>query len=215
MTVHTRVPQKVSPLAHPCGCRCSSLRWWAAAPAGSPALGVTPPAPLLPGTSTHHTAAHHRPPSRPGSGPAGRGARTGGAWSEAQDPRCPCSCCCSLLLLHATQAGVPGGGRLSRGAATAGAACLGSQHAGAAHLLDLLLSQLGEELGLDHHGLVGQLALAQHLGQAVLGHINDGGNGLVARSGGLAGLQWWTGGQSGGALQRGQAQCTGGGEGST
>lgn len=40
---------------------------------------------------------------------------------------------------------------------------LGHQLHGSARLLDLLLGQLGEELGADQHGLLGQRTLAQHL----------------------------------------------------
>jgi hypothetical protein len=65
--------------------------------------------------------------------------------------------------------------------------CLCGQHACTADLLDLLLCQLAEELGLDHHGLLRQLALAQHLVHAVLGHVNHWGSGLVL-GGSLAGL---------------------------
>jgi hypothetical protein len=53
---------------------------------------------------------------------------------------------------------------------------LGSEDAGTAHLLDLPLGQLAEELGLDHHRLSGQLTLAQHLEDAVLSHINHWGS---------------------------------------
>lgn len=43
---------------------------------------------------------------------------------------------------------------------------LSSQHNSATHGLDLLLGQGRDELGLDDNGLLGQLALAQHLGGA-------------------------------------------------
>lgn len=57
-----------------------------------------------------------------------------------------------------------------------GGSCLGSQDACTADLLDLLLSQLAEELGLHNHGLVGQLTLTQDLEHTVLGHVDDGSN---------------------------------------
>ena len=43
----------------------------------------------------------------------------------------------------------------------------GREHAAAAHRLDLLLRQLGELLGLDDQRLLGQLALAKHLEDAL------------------------------------------------
>lgn len=36
------------------------------------------------------------------------------------------------------------------------------QHTGSSHCLDLLLGPSAEELGLDDHGLLGQLAFAQN-----------------------------------------------------
>ena len=45
---------------------------------------------------------------------------------------------------------------------------LGREHACAAHCLDLLLGQLGELLGLDDERLLGQLALAEHLEDALV-----------------------------------------------
>ena len=59
---------------------------------------------------------------------------------------------------------------------------LGGEDAVAADGADLLLRQGGEELGLHHHGLLGQLALAQDLADAVLGHVDDGGRALVLGS---------------------------------
>ena len=53
------------------------------------------------------------------------------------------------------------------------------QNYSSADILDLLLSQLGDKPGLNDHGLVGQLALPQHLEDAVLSHINDRCNTLV------------------------------------
>ena len=44
---------------------------------------------------------------------------------------------------------------------------LGREHARTAHRLDLLLGQLGELLGLDNQGLLGQLTLAKHLEDAL------------------------------------------------
>ena len=45
--------------------------------------------------------------------------------------------------------------------------CLSSWHAGTTDLLDLLLGQLGEELGLDDHRLLWETALAEHLEEAL------------------------------------------------
>ncbi len=56
---------------------------------------------------------------------------------------------------------------------------LGHQDAGTTDLLDLPLCTGREELGLHNHGLLGQLALAQDLEDAVLGDINDRGGGGV------------------------------------
>ncbi len=69
---------------------------------------------------------------------------------------------------------------------------LGYQHNSTADLPDLLLGQLGDELGLDNDGLAGELALAQDLEDAVLGHVNDGGDALVL-GGSNAGLGVWDG----------------------
>lgn len=57
------------------------------------------------------------------------------------------------------------------------------QDACTSSLLDLLLSQLGEELCLDDHRLVGELSLTQHLEDPVLGHVNHGGGAAVLGSG--------------------------------
>ena len=43
----------------------------------------------------------------------------------------------------------------------------------AANLLDLALRKLGDEFGLDEQGLLGQLSLAKHLEDAMLGDIDD------------------------------------------
>ncbi len=43
---------------------------------------------------------------------------------------------------------------------------------GSASLLDLALCKLGDKFGLHEEGLLGQLTLAEHLEDAVLGHIN-------------------------------------------
>ena len=58
----------------------------------------------------------------------------------------------------------------------------GREHAAAAHRLDLLLRQLGELLGLDDQRLLGQLALAKHLEDAL--RTDEGGK-ASAYSGGL------------------------------
>ena len=50
--------------------------------------------------------------------------------------------------------------------------CLSGQHASAADGLDLFLGQLGEKLGLDNDGLLGQHTLAQHFEETLLGHVN-------------------------------------------
>jgi hypothetical protein len=42
------------------------------------------------------------------------------------------------------------------------------------HSLDLLLGELGEVLGLNNDGLLGQSALAQHLEETLLGDVDDG-----------------------------------------
>jgi hypothetical protein len=49
-----------------------------------------------------------------------------------------------------------------------------SQQARAAGRLDLLFSLLAEELGLDRDGLLGELALAQHLKETELCHVEKG-----------------------------------------
>jgi len=68
---------------------------------------------------------------------------------------------------------------------------LGYELHGPADLLDLLLCQLGDKLGLHQQRLLGQLALAQNLEDAVLSHIDD--RGLLAVLGrrfpGLQGLR--------------------------
>ena len=53
--------------------------------------------------------------------------------------------------------------------------CLGDQLHSTASLLDLALCKLGDEFGLDKHRLLGQLALAKHLEDAVLCDVNDWG----------------------------------------
>jgi len=62
------------------------------------------------------------------------------------------------------------------------------QDDGSANILDLLLSQFGDEPGLDNHGLVGQLTLTQHLENAKLGYINHRRDARVLGMA-LAGLQ--------------------------
>lgn len=66
-----------------------------------------------------------------------------------------------------------------------------NQHAGAADLLDLLLGERGEELGLDDYGLLRQLALAKHLEDAVLGDVDHHSRAGVL-GGGQACLQPWS-----------------------
>lgn len=65
---------------------------------------------------------------------------------------------------------------------------LSSQKAGTTGSLDLLLSLLAEELGLDDHGDVGQTALAKHLEVAGLGGVNDGGLAILGLLGLFLGL---------------------------
>ena len=62
----------------------------------------------------------------------------------------------------------------------------GDEHAGAANSLNLLLRLFGEELGLDDHRLVGQLAGAEHLVDA-RAHAVD--HGSLALGGGGARLR--------------------------
>ena len=64
----------------------------------------------------------------------------------------------------------------------------GREHASAAHRLDLLLGQLGELLGLDNQRLLGQLALAKHLEDALRAREGKGSGGAGGR---------WRGGRGG------------------
>lgn len=52
---------------------------------------------------------------------------------------------------------------------------LGDKLHSATSLLDLALGKLGDEFGLDKQGLLWQLALAEHLEDAVLRDVNDWG----------------------------------------
>ena len=52
--------------------------------------------------------------------------------------------------------------------------CLSSEDAGTTDGLDLLSGRLGEKLGLDNDGLLGQVTSAEHLEVTVLSNINDG-----------------------------------------
>lgn len=51
---------------------------------------------------------------------------------------------------------------------------LGGEDASTTDSLDLLLSKLGEELGLHDDRLLGESTLAQNLEETLLGHIDDG-----------------------------------------